>query len=151
MSERPKRHVYLNDDTHNEKEGYCLTCGQFSPCSHNALIDQYEDWEKENPRLERLDYEKVKNLLYANADGIYTMDNATDVSKNICQAFGQPKDAVSVEEIEKVAENFQQVEWIMINDLSDNDEKIMLRRKNFAKKIHAIINRRLKGQDNEAK
>lgn len=61
MTERPKRHVYINENTHvkygetNEKQGFCLTCGQFSPCPHNALIDQYEAWEKKNPRLERLD------------------------------------------------------------------------------------------------
>jgi hypothetical protein len=137
MSNRP---IKKEHQRYERIAGKCYTIGW------NACIDAYEQWEKENPRLERLDYEKVKNFLYANADGIYTMDNATDVSKNICQAFGQPKDAVSVEEIEKVAENFQQVEWIMINDLSDNDEKIMLRRKNFAKKIHALINRKLKGQ-----
>lgn len=87
MSERPKKKVV------DYGQGHAM---QRRTVGWNEAIDAYEQWEKENPRLERLDYEKVKNFLYANADGIYTMDNAADVSKNICQAFGQPKDAVSV-------------------------------------------------------
>jgi hypothetical protein len=144
MSERPQRHVYINDDTHvkygetNEKQGYCLTCEQFSPCSHNALINQYEDWEKENPRLERLDYEKVKNFLYANADGIYTMDNAADVSKNICQAFGQPKDAVSVPTVEEI----ERAMWETWKDSLMKNANIL----NCSQLIHFLINRKLKGQ-----
>lgn len=57
MTERPKRHVYINENTHvkygetNEKQGFCPSCGKFSPCPHNALIDQYEAWEKENPKI----------------------------------------------------------------------------------------------------
>ena len=96
MSERPQRHVYLNDDTHNEKQGYCLTCEQFSPCSHNALIDQCEAWEK-----------------------------------------SQTKDAVSVptvEDIEYIVHDAISAEYI--------NELIADR----AKSIHALINRKLKGQ-----
>ena len=69
MTDRPQRHVYINENTHvkygetNEKQSFCLTCGQFSPCHHNTLIDQYEAWEKKNPRLERLDEEKVKKII----------------------------------------------------------------------------------------
>lgn len=100
MSERPQRHVYINDATHvkygeiNKNQGYCLTCEQFSPCSHNALIDQYEAWENENPRLERLDreaLEKFTNTLLVRSD-----IHPKDWYREIYEKFGQPKDAVNV-------------------------------------------------------
>lgn len=102
MSERPVRHVYINDDTHvkygatNEKQGYCLTCEQFSPCSHNALIDQYEAWEKENP----VSVEEIRGVL-----GQWFLE------------IGSPFDSESLQDLEK--------------------------------SLHSLINRKLKGQDNE--
>lgn len=114
MSERPQRHVYINDDTHvkygetNEKQGYCLTCEQFSPCSHNALIDQYEAWEKENPRLERLDFKTVwesfEKFLEPHTSSLRIKEHYAINAEYfkfwveaLCQTHGQPKDAVSVD------------------------------------------------------
>ena len=161
MTERPKRHVYINENTHvkygetNEKQGFCPSCGKFSPCPHNALIDQYEAWEKENPRLERLDEEKVKKIIaevFLNniknklcSQGLYhELTPTKNLAKEICQTFGQPKDAMSVPTVEEINKVLLESPRHKYNyETKEYDTQ--------AKAIHDLITRKLKGQYNEAK
>lgn len=53
MSNRP---IKKEHQRYERIAGKCYTIGW------NACIDAYEQWEKENLRLERLDYEKVKTF-----------------------------------------------------------------------------------------
>lgn len=49
-----------------------------------------------------LSEDAVRKFLFANSDGIYTVDNARDVAKTICQRFGVPK-VPTVEEMARAA------------------------------------------------
>lgn len=111
----------------------------------NACIDAYEQWEKDNPRLKKLDREKVAAELFIIKKGdhapeseqIMIMEECYREASFICAKFGQPKDAVSVEEIE--------------NTIRKCSEHNHVNATWAAKEVHALINRKLKGQDNEAK
>lgn len=62
------------------------------------------------------------------------------VSNAICDKFGSPAVKVpSVEAIEKIVENFRDVEWIMINDPNDNDQKINERLQRCVTAIHHLM------------
>lgn len=153
MTERPQRHVYINDNKHvkygetNEKQGFCLTCGEFSPCPHNALIDQYEAWENENPRLERLELNKLTDSVvdcYTPLEGEGNADHYRRIILTVYNRFGQPNDAVSVPTVDEIIK--------IMSDHSNIDGSLdPVLFEDVSWELLSLITRKLKGQDNEAK
>lgn len=102
----------------------CDTCGAEHICHHAERI-----------QLLPLDKDKLREFMKARG---YDSETMTD---SICQTFGTPKDAVSVEEFKIIArETAQKVySYLNIDGIADS----------IAQAIHDLITRKLKGLDNE--
>lgn len=151
MSERPKKKKCSCNKDMYAGDIFVCQCGYNI---WNACIDAWKKWEKENPRLERLD-EGVFNEWFAREFKIQWLYNLPEFSKILCNKFGKQKDAVhpctcsnnsTVEEIaEALCPIIFGIEW----ENTVGSTKSTCRR--HARTIHSLITRKLKGQDNEDK
>lgn len=162
MSERPIKQQFHYEQCGFEAGGQCN-------CGHevwNACIDAWEQWEKENPSLERLNKDDFKVKLYGvislfwvkykNIPKIEDMNEDLETYYQIFSDYHYPKDAVSVPTIDEIVNKID----IYIErqpkaqDVFANHGFVCIAKtnvRNLAQTIHSLITSKLKGQDNEAK